>query len=341
MHTPFRVGLDVSALSPDFKEHALRGIGRYVFELQRFFGRRTHDALTVTPFRHEDFAPPKAIDALIGKLPYGRQTVRQQFLFPLRMSAKTKSRFDILHFPAHMDAPSWSMRDYVITVLDLIPLVLADLYRSDKASWRFHLARSLEIRAIKNAKHIIAISEHTAKDVHRILGIPADRISVTPLGVDESFFTQNRVESRDIRDRYAIPNGAPIVLYVGGIDQRKNITGLIRSFQRVVEEVGASGRTLPRLMLVGKIDRDRQYPKLRSLIDDAKLGDLVIETGFASEADLRSIYAEAAVFFLSESLRGVRTAAAGGDGERRAGRELQHLIAPGGARRRCSRGFSR
>lgn len=305
MVAAYRVGLDVSALSPDFKEHALRGIGRYVFELKRYFEGHASQGLDVQPFRHEEFAPPQYIDTLISKLPYGRQTVRQQFLFPLRVGAKTKSRFDILHFPAHMDAPSWSIRDYVITVLDLIPLVLSDLYKADKPSWKFHLARYLEIRAIKNARHIVAISEHTAKDVNRILGIPMERISVTPLGVDNSFFeVANEGGHGSVRQRYGIPEGVPLILYVGGIDQRKNISGLVKSFRNVTDHLRTKATGLPRLILVGKIDKDGQYPRLQKLIQEEGVGELVIETGFASDADLKMLYAEAAVFFFPSLYEG-------------------------------------
>ncbi len=305
LHSPYRIGLDLSALSPDFKEHALRGIGRYVFELDKYFRGHHSSNVSVLPFRHDEFAPPGPLDALISKLPYGRQTIRQQFIFPLRMSAKTKSRFDLLHFPAHMDAPSWSIRDYIITVLDLIPLVLPDLYKADKSTWKFHLARFLEIKAIRNAKHIIAISEHTAKDVNRILGIPTDRISVTPLGVDESFFKEANVNQREVvRKKYRIPLEARYILYVGGIDQRKNITVLINAFRRVVDHCRAAGTSIPRLVLVGQISSDKQYPRLRSLIQSEGVDDLVIETGFADDCDLQALYADAALFFFPSLYEG-------------------------------------
>lgn len=300
----FSVGLDVSALAPDFKEHSVRGIGRYVFELKKFFDSHATKPVHVRPFKHEDFAPKGMLNRLIEKLPAGRQTIRQQLMFPLTMSARAKKQFDVLHFPAHMDAPSWSLREYVITVLDLIPLVLSEMYKADRPSWRFHLARWLEIRAIKNARHIIAISKHTAEDVHRVLGIPRERISVTYLGVDRSFFEEERAGTADIRKRFSIPEGAPYILYVGGIDQRKNMRGLIESFGRVVEAEQAGSRRLPHLVLAGRIKQDRQYRRLRELIHDARVSSLVIETDFVEDNELRALYRGASVFFFPSLYEG-------------------------------------
>lgn len=304
MSNQYNVGLDISALSPDFKEHALRGIGRYVFELKKFFDAHRTQTISVEPFRHEEFVPSGKLNAFIEKIPAGRQTIRQQILFPFTMSAKTKARFDILHFPAHMDAPSWSLRDYVITVLDLIPLVLADLYKADRPSWRYHLARWLEIRAIKNARHIIAISQHTADDVHRVLGIPREKISVTYLGVDPSFFERDPGGQIRVRAQYNIPAHAPYVLYVGGIDQRKNITGLVASFKRVVDAQKEKNAPLPLLVLAGRIKQDRQYPKLRKLLHEAQVTALTIETDFISDEDLRLLYQGASVFFFPSLYEG-------------------------------------
>lgn len=168
----FTVGLDTSALDPSFKAHAGRGIGRYVTELKKYFDRNDESTLKVGFFDHRSLRAPSWLERSIASLPAGRETVRQQIVYPLSLKLSRSAAFNVMHFPAHMDAPSWSMRRYIITVLDLIPLVCADLYKADRPGWRYRLARWLEIRAIKNASLVLAISENTARDVVRLLDIP-------------------------------------------------------------------------------------------------------------------------------------------------------------------------
>lgn len=301
------VGFDVSALTPGFKEHAMRGIGRYVAELNRYFEanfgqhtRQTNNRISIQPFRHEEFSPSQSISNLVDKLPFGKVTVRQQILFPLSLAYRTKNRFDILHFPAHVDAPSWSIRDYIVTVHDLIPLVLADLYKAERPSWRFHLARYLELRAIRNATHLIAISQHTANDVHRILGVPFERISIVHQGLDDKFLNAPIASHYNLN----VDNSVPIVSYIGGIDPRKNINTLVRGFGDLVQRQRESSLVLPRLVIAGRISKDRQYPKLKALIKELSLEDLIIETDFISDDELFSLLAQSSAFFFPSLYEG-------------------------------------
>jgi glycosyltransferase involved in cell wall biosynthesis len=279
--------LDTSALDPTFKEHAARGIGRYVRELTHYFASCSDAKVRVLPFDHRTLIPY----GWVGRLSRGRQTLKQQLLYPLRLGFGASLGFDIVHFPAHMDAPAWSPCAYILTVLDLVLLVCADLYRAEQPGWRFRLARWLEIRAIKNASLILAISENTAQDVHHLLDISPARIVVTPLGVNEKFFSARLVEDEAVlRRRYGIPLNRPILLYVGGIDQRKNSATLLEAFRIVLHTRRASGGPLPVLVMVGKIQHDRQYPKLKALIRTKGLVGDVVLPGYISDEDLLQLY---------------------------------------------------
>jgi alpha-1,3-rhamnosyl/mannosyltransferase len=309
----FAVGFDTSALDPSFKEHAARGIGRYVRELKRYFDsiRNTPDGGTPTPelvvdfFDHTWFKAPPMLDRLIAAAPIGRQTIRQQVVYPLYLGGQRTSRFNALHFPAHMDAPSWSGKPYVLTVLDLIPLVCRDLYASVTPTWRFRLARWLELRAIRGAALIVAISRHTARDVERILGVPPERIVVTPLGVDEMFFgDEGPVDEAGVRARRGIPPERPMILYVGGIDQRKNYRGLIDTFAEVLRGCAERGQPIPVLVLVGKIATDKEYPRLKAAIAARGVEDAVIEAGFVPDAELVALYRASAVFLFPSLYEG-------------------------------------
>lgn len=301
----FRVGLDLSALDGNFKNHAMRGIGRYVHELHRYFSTLQPNGINIGTFDQGVLQQRSLVSSVIQALPAGRRTLSQQVLYPLRLNRGPLAEFDVVHFPAHMDAPAWSTKRYVLTVLDLIPLVLEDLYRADKPGWRFAFARFLEIRAIKNAALIVAISENTAKDVHRILGVPEERIVVTHLGVDQKFFEAAvGSDAPELQARFKIDPHRPVVLYVGGIDQRKNFNGLVRSFAILCQMCREQGRAMPQLFMAGNIQSDAQFPKLQALVKELQLEDDVLMPGFVPDNELLQIYALSSVFFFPSLYEG-------------------------------------
>lgn len=304
---PFKVGLDISALNPNFKAHAARGIGRYVRELSNYFTHHEDPNISVGSFEHDQVIGNGAVSKLIDLVPFGRTTLRQQIIYPLKLSNRSICNFDILHFPAHMDPPAWGMTEYIVTVLDLVPLVLSDLYKAANPNWRFKLARYLELKAITNASLILAISENTAQDVNRLLGVPFERIFVTPLGVDKRFFIGeiSSEEKNYTLQKYNIPLGRDLVLYLGGIDPRKNMKGLIESFS-LLKEKGFDNTTL---VIVGQIAQDKQFPELLNLIRSHGLETEgpqknVCLTGFMPDGDLLKLFSASKVFFFPSLYEG-------------------------------------
>ncbi len=298
----FSVGLDTSALDAEFKAHAMRGTGRYVSELSRYFREYPDDDISICTFSHAELLERSRLAALSSCLPAGKVTFRQQLAYPLALSGEKLQGVDVLHFPAHVDAPTWSSKRTIVTVLDLIPVVLADLYAPEKHSWRFRLARWLELRAISHAELILAISEHTAHDVHRVLGIPREKIVVTPLGVDGRFFEPAPVEA--MFQKYPLPHNRPIVLYVGGIDQRKNIGVMFQAFRGLIEACVEQGMAEPILALAGNIRSDKEYDNLCALRRQFSLDEHVVELGFVPDEDLPAIYQAADVFFFPSLYEG-------------------------------------
>jgi len=299
-----RIGLDISALDSSFKAHAGRGTGRYVLELKRYFENNPAADFVVQQFSQHELLCGGVLPRAVDLLPFARQTVRQQLLFPLR--AGRFSNCELLHFPAHLDAPSWLPGHFAVTVLDLIPLIFEDLYRPERANWRFTLARKLENRAILSASLILAISEQTKRDVNRILGVPLERIHVTPLGVGQDFlgYVRDPEQELDLRSRYQLPHDRDLILYVGGIDQRKNIRFLLDCFEQALSVLESRGRKLPLLVLAGNIKGDKQFPALEARIKTMRFGSEVALLGFVSDNDLVPLYATASTFFFPSLYEG-------------------------------------
>jgi len=299
----FTVGFDISALDPSFKEHAHRGIGRYVTELKRYFDGFKHDLVSVQYFSHQDLFSGDLVKPFLAALPAGVSTIRQQVIFPLQLARREE--WSMVHFPAHMDGPAWGQKRRVLTVLDLIPLVLEELYRPEKNNLRFRFARALENRAIKSATHLIAISECTKRDIIRMLGVPEERITVTPLGVDARFFDAVLRQSEEhLRARLGLPTLRPIVLYVGGIDERKNIHWMLEVWRALVGNFAADDVSRPVLCLAGEIATHKQFPALKQKIKESDLQRDVILPGFVNDEDLLQLFAISRLFFFPSLYEG-------------------------------------
>lgn len=297
------VGLDLSALDPGFKSHAHRGIGRYVAELRKYFEAHVDPDLPVGFFDHEALRRNQMADKLVSLVPCGRTSLRQHLVYPRRLHQGVMRDYSLLHYPAHMDAPAWSSKPYVLTVLDLIPHVLKDLYRANKPGWRFRIARSLEVLAIRQATVLLAISETTADDLVRVLDIPRERIVVTPLGVDERFFDVSRVRaqvlgstSESIRAKLGIPHERPIVLYVGGHDERKNIGNLVGIVHQAGIELRSRGKVAPLLVMAGRVTSRDEIDRLDTTLRRYGMERDTVSLGYVPDDDLKDLYAESSLF---------------------------------------------
>jgi glycosyltransferase involved in cell wall biosynthesis len=83
--------------------------------------------------------------------------------------------------------------------------------------------------AIEHADAIIAISEHTRRDLIERMAAPAERITVTPLAHDASFaaVTDPR-RLAAVRKRYRLPEH--FILFLGALEPRKNLPRLLEAY---------------------------------------------------------------------------------------------------------------
>ena len=285
----YRIGLDLRGTEDGFKSHSARGTGRYIRGVFGGLSEIRDPQFGFVPFYQHDVAIRPWQRRLIDLTPAGKATLETQLFLS---QALERQRFDLIHFFAHGDAPARLRSPYVVTVLDLIPLRFPELYKADRLGLRFRFARFLELESIRRAVGILAISEATKRDLQEILNIPAEKIVVTPLAADDRFFEpRDRDESsRALRARFGIRAESPVLLYVGGIDPRKNVPFLLEVFAEML-----SRRNVPEatLLLVGKYDKNREYEPLRQQISRLGLSDRVILTGFVADEELPTFYAGA------------------------------------------------
>ncbi len=120
----------------------------------------------------------------------------------------------------------------VLTVHDLIGMLFP---RNLPPVARFYWSRWLP-RSIRWADRIIADSEHTRRDICRLMGIADERIAVIPLGVGAEFHPiDDRAQLESVRSQYGLPD--QFVLYLGTLEPRKGIDTLIRSYGEIAPHV--------------------------------------------------------------------------------------------------------
>jgi len=258
-----RIGIDVQATRGQ-----RTGIGVYADRLLRALPR-------VAP--HHEYVPLSWERE--GELRTDQRLRWQQWLLPRRARA---AGVDLLHVPG-FDAPRWRPCPVVLTVHDLIGLLFPEqLPPISRLYWAGWLPRSL-----RWADHLIADSSHTARDLERRLGIPPERITVIPLGVDERFHPEIPPEAREAaRRKYGL--AFPVILYVGTLGPRKGLDTLVAAFGRIADRIPHH------LVLVGKPGWwvDRLLREIRAL----GLTERVHLLGYVPEEDLPALYRLADVF---------------------------------------------
>lgn len=87
--------------------------------------------------------------------------------------------------------------------------------------------------ASKKATHVIAVSQSTKNDVCKIFDIPPDKVTVIYPGIDHCFFntTPDKKRKQEIRQLYGLDRD--FILYLGTIEPRKNILGIIDAYDEL------------------------------------------------------------------------------------------------------------
>ena len=211
---------------------AERGIGRYLSELIQALAK-TERRIRLTLVLNPDLAVPPRIDLLAADA---------RVTFSDRLSPADG---DLLHVPSPFEPTSidrvWppALRGVplVVTVHDLIPFVLSDLYLSNPSESRWFKTR---LELVRRAHHVIAVSRATADDVVERASVPRERVVVISEAPADRFkppfdriaaSSGGRAALPGLRERY--------VFYPGGMDRRKNIRRLVEAYASLPRNVRA------------------------------------------------------------------------------------------------------
>ncbi len=172
----------------------------------------------------------------------------------------------------------------VVVLYDLIPLIYHHIYLSNPALTRWY---ENKLNHLRRADLLLAISDSSRQEANNYLNFPSHAVVNISTACDPRFrpITLSDAERNHLRKTYGIER--PFLMYTGGIDQRKNITGLFHAFSRLLAQLGTSQYSLVIVGWEAKADKQN----LLQLQQQAGLHDTdLIFTGHVSDDDLALLY---------------------------------------------------
>jgi glycosyltransferase involved in cell wall biosynthesis len=135
---------------------------------------------------------------------------------------------------------------------------------------------------LRAARHVLTNSQFTAAEIQRCTGVPAERITVIPLGYDAQHFTPG--------DPQGLMPQQPYLLHVGQAYPHKNLRRLIQAFAQV-----APAYPELRLVLAGK-PHSTETPQLQALAAELGLQQQVEFRAYVPYSALPDLYRGALAF---------------------------------------------
>jgi len=188
---------------------------------------------------------------------------------------------DALFIPAHT-VPMIHPENTVVTIHGLEFEVMPEAY----SPWeRFYMRMSIK-KSCQWAKKIVSVSRSTRNDLASIYDVSKDKISVVYEGYDEKL----KVNAPAGGEKLEAGDNDPYLLFVGRIEKRKNIEGMIRAFEILKKNHGVPHK----LMLVGRPGHG--YEDIRKQIEKSEFKNDIVETGFVSAQKKQELLEKASVF---------------------------------------------
>ena len=260
---------------------ARTGVGEHIHQVTGALARLGSDEITAFSSSWKDRVPAMVATELPGvrlvdrRVPVGALNLAWHRLRWPPIEALAGGEYDVAHSPHPLLLPSRSAAQ-VVTIHDLYFLshperTSAEIRRDYAALVRAHARR---------ADRIIVVSRFIAGEVQRMLGVAADRISICSNGAPEW------------KTPPAAPNTNGYLLFVGTIEPRKNVGGLLNAYARL----RARHPNAPKLVIAGHVDA--QSRAQLGVIDQPPLAGHVEHRGYVRPEDREALFKGAQAFVL-------------------------------------------
>jgi len=286
------IGLNAHLLSLS-QSYRGAGISWYIINLLKNLAQNSPEQFKYSAFLADRAFTGQAAGLRLNfsRLPTQRPVVRifwEQVVQPL---ALRRAGVDLLHALAFV-APAVASCPYVVTVYDLSFERYPEAFRPFNR-WYLH---NFTRRAVKHAQAIITISESTRQDVINFMAAPPERVHTIYCGVDASFTPLPPAQVDAFKSARQLP--AQFVLFLGTLEPRKNIDGLILAYAHWRNQQPAA----PPLVVAG--GKGWYYQHIFNLVESLNLTDFVRFPGYVPQEELPLWYNAATMFVYPSHFEG-------------------------------------
>ncbi len=266
-----RIGIDISPLCRSRTGVAMYGyyLVRYLTEIDRL---NTYFLYINKPISL-DFPLPSNFFIRPQQMPLPQFQAWFHLGLPVTFR---RDRLDIFHSINFLIPPVPGCKT-VSTVHDLSSLVIPGQHRL-----LHRLSHSLFLKSsLRRADRLIAVSQSTKDEIDRILPNCSNKTDVILEAAAPEFRPiENENFLKSIRQSYELPER--FLLYVGTLEPRKNIEGLLLAYARVKDKIPH------KLVVVG--GRGWKYTPIFDVVKSNGMEEHVIFTGYITQKDLPALY---------------------------------------------------
>jgi len=272
----------VSAYTFNLINHLLLADQKNRYRLYYNCGRDLSDRLPRFPSEKTEIVSTRYSNKLFNYL------LQKVFHYPkIDSLLKLNARTDVFLAP-HINFLALSKRNKkVLTIHDLSFLRRGEFFSRRQNFWH----RMINVKKLaRQFDALVAVSRHTKNDIVELLNYPAEKVRVIYSGIGREYRPiDNSLELARVKEKYHLPKD--FVLYLGNIEPRKNLVGLIKSYELLRQDsrfdrlklvlAGATGWRVKEIFLARRA---------------SKYKDDIIFLGYVDDGDKPALYSSAKVF---------------------------------------------
>jgi glycosyltransferase involved in cell wall biosynthesis len=269
----YRIGIDAR-----FWRSGTGGIGRYSRELITHVVNydKVNDYyifLTEADMPEWNIKLPHVHPVVVGAKHY---TVAEQTSFLRDLNAQN---LDLVHF-LNFNHPILYRRPYIATLQDLT-VYYFPIGKSQKSALRRKAFIATLKHSMTGAKHVLPISENSARDAEKVFGIPREKMTVVYEGGPEPVKVTG-AEEKALRKYLGFEE--PYFLFVSQWRPHKGLTTLIEAFTAFRDKT----KTPYKLILAG--NQKVSYDEVMMAKANSPYKEDIITPGFVPEEHLAALY---------------------------------------------------